>query len=182
METYLIAGLGNPGDEYKNTRHNVGFLCIDYIAEQFNAGGLNNEKKFNADIANILHNGYKVLLTKPQTFMNNSGESIQKISEYYQVPPKNIFIIHDDLDIAINEYKIQLTKGPRQHNGIISIENHLNTNEFNKIRVGIENRGELRNKISGKDYVLSNFTHQEKETLSEDIFPAINSDLRSRIK
>lgn len=181
METYLIAGLGNPGSEYKNTRHNVGFMFVDYIVEKLGASNFNMEKKFNAETTNISIEGKKLILAKPQTYMNNSGESIIKLSQYFQISNENIYIVHDDLDINLNEYKIQFSKGPRQHNGIVSIECTLNTTDFHKVRIGIENRGELRGRISGKDYVLANFIDTEKEAFVNTVFPKLFEDLKSRI-
>lgn len=180
MSVYLIAGLGNPGKDYDQTRHNVGFMFIDFLNSKFNGPQFTLEKKFNSEITSISINSHKILLTKPQTYMNNSGESIVQIKKYFDIENSNILIVHDDLDINLGEYKIQLTKGPRQHNGIISVENHLHTNEFYKIRIGIENRGELRRQISGRDYVLSRFKTEEQEALI-DLFETIYKDLSSRI-
>lgn len=136
----LLVGLGNPEAKYQKTRHNVGVMIIDKLK-----GELKRE----------------FVLKKSSVFMNSSGIFIKKlISDYSLKDLDNLYVIHDDLDIKLGEYKIQFGKGPKDHNGIISIENELKTKDFWRIRVGIENR-ESQNKIKGELYTLENFLPQE---------------------
>ncbi|MBP9758427.1 aminoacyl-tRNA hydrolase [Candidatus Dojkabacteria bacterium] len=180
-EIFLFIGLGNPGKEYKNTRHNVGFMFLDYLIEKMNFQKFSVEEKFACELSINQYQNSKIILVKPQTFMNNSGETVVRVKNYYKIESVNIFVIHDDLDIEFPEYKLQYTKGPRQHNGLISIERHLGTSTFHKVRIGIENRGELRNIIPGKDYVLSSFSKEEIKILQNETFNKIQSNLISHI-
>lgn len=174
----LIIGLGNPGDEYKLTRHNAGFLFVDYLYE-------NNEvikhwkfdKYSNAEISEVtLHDTrytLHVILAKPQTFMNRSGETVTKMAIKNLLSPADVYIAHDDLDIKLGEFKISLGKGPKLHNGISSIETIWKTKEFWRIRIGVENRTVP---ISGETYVLSNFQKEEIKLLQES-FKVISHDI-----
>lgn len=182
IEPVLIIGLGNPGKEYKKTRHNVGFMFLDFLNKYLKFEDFTHEDKFNGMVSISNFENIKMILVKPLTYMNNSGETVVKVKNYYKIDTDNIFVIHDDLDIDFSEYKIQFTKGPRQHNGLLSIENHLGTSNFYKVRIGIEKRGELRNVISGKDYVLSNFSNDETELLEKEVFENIKNDLISQIR
>lgn len=162
-EIKLIVGLGNTGLEYERTRHNAGFIFLDSIAQS----NFKEEKKFKALMSE--HNGIK--LAKPTTFMNSSGEAIRAISDFYKINPSQILVVHDDLDIKLGEYKLQFDKGPKVHNGISSIENHLGTSEFWRLRIGIDNRTpELKANISGADYVLGRFSSEELEILTKILF------------
>lgn len=142
----LIIGLGNPGEEYKSTRHNVGYMVIDELKTQ----------KLKLKSA---------FVSKTNTFMNESGEFVKHlISQYPNISISDIYIVHDDLDIKLGEYKIQFGRGPRDHNGILDIEDKLGTKDFWRVRVGIDNRP-LDNKPMGEEYVLQNFTTEELEKL-----------------
>lgn len=160
----LIVGLGNIGTKYENTRHNAGFLFVDYLIHVFL-----KELDFHADIEE--KDGYKLYnfrfmdlkILKPQLMMNLSGEAIYKYLKYQNYALEEILVVHDDLDLGIGKYKLQHKKSPRQHNGIISIENHLAGNSFYRLRLGIENR-ESR-VISGVDYVLMKFSSEERSIL-----------------
>jgi len=159
----LIVGLGNPGKEYTKTRHNAGFLFLDYLCESFLT-----ENKFKSEVSSININSKKILTTKPLTYMNSSGEAVLAISQFYKINPEEILVVHDDLDIKLGEYKLQFNKGPKVHNGILSIENMLSSSEFWRLRIGIDNRdGELRKNISGSDYVLGRFTQEELDVLAQ---------------
>lgn len=160
----LIVGLGNPGKEYVKTRHNAGFIFLDLLSNEFLT-----ETKFKAEIANVTINK-KILLAKPTTYMNASGESVVAICNFYKLLPKEILVVHDDLDVKLGEYKLQFNKGPKVHNGILSIENLLATTEFWRLRVGIDNRTEeLRKLISGSDYVLGRFSPEELDALDKTL-------------
>lgn len=167
----LIVGLGNPGEEYRNTRHNVGFLFLDYFAQK-NSFKLN--KKFNSEMLEISQNNEKNILAKPQTFMNRSGEAVSKIKNFYKIENENLYVVHDDLDIRLGEFKIQKGVGPKMHNGIISIEESLKEKDFYRIRIGVDNRTDV--KIPGQEYVLGRFAKEEKEKL-QLVFVQISNQL-----
>jgi len=114
------------------------------------------------------------LLVKPTTLMNRSGQAVSDILNYFQVSPEEMLLVHDDLDIALGEYKIQFAKGPKIHNGIDSVENYLDTKDFWRLRLGIENRGE-DSQISGKDFVLYRLEHEDEKLLIKAIDRAINT-------
>lgn len=166
----LIIGLGNPGQQYAHTRHNVGFLCLDYIVQQL--GKTAEDWKIDQKLtAHTLIIPDRYIFLKPQTFMNKSGEAVTRTMQFYKLKLQDVIVIHDDLDIKIGMYKISIGKGPKLHNGTSSIENTVGK-EFKRVRIGVENRTpELR--IPGEAYVLQNFTPDETSLLKpvfEDIF------------
>jgi PTH1 family peptidyl-tRNA hydrolase len=175
----LIVGLGNVGKEYSNTRHNVGFMCLDSLVNTLQINTKFSESKnLEAKIVAAKIGDAKVILVKPTTYMNQSGRSIRKIVNYYKVSPEHIIVIHDDLDITLGKFKIAVKKGPRGHNGIKSIEENLKTEKFTRLRIGVENREEKsRKKISGKDYVLSKFSQGEVKILEEEVFTSSSKKL-----
>ena len=146
----LIVGLGNPGSKYINTRHNVGFMAIDAI----------NSRKFI--------NSKNIILVKPQTFMNESGRDVVKAVNFYKISLDDLYVIHDDLDLKLGEYKIQKGIGPKLHYGITSIEDALKSKDFYRVRVGVDNR-ESTNRISGEEYVLQNFLPKERKIIENTI-------------
>lgn len=160
----LIIGLGNPGPQYTKTRHNVGFLCLDYIANKLgkSSDDWKNDQKLTADII-IIPNKY--ILLKPQTFMNRSGEAVTRTMQFYKLGLQDITVIHDDLDIKIGIYKISIGKGPKLHNGTSSIENKVGK-DFQRVRIGVENRTP-ENRIPGESYVLQDFTTEEMPMLTQ---------------
>lgn len=163
-----MVGLGNPGKKYENTRHNVGFMVLDALAEKL---GLTWEegKKFRAQICQ----SGNTLLVKPQTFMNNSGQSTQVVLAYYKLLPKKLgvfkvkdsdlseilTVIHDDIDIALGKYKISLDSRSAGHKGVQSIISHLKTKNFKRIRIGI--RTEMANRMPADKFVLERFNQNE---------------------
>lgn len=161
----LIVGLGNIGNEYNQTRHNVGFDFLDFIGGTLK---FNNESKLKSLLLSINLNKKKIILCKPTTMMNLSGESVSLVSKYYNIQPEEILVAHDDLDLRIENYKFQFAKGPKIHKGIISIENKLATNNFWRLRIGIDNRDVTNRKQSqGVDYVLDKFKRDELEMLKK---------------
>ncbi len=168
---YLIVGLGNPSDKYRNNRHNVGFMFVDYVVTKTESEKPKNEKKFDAEIAEIPFKGGKALVAKPQSYMNRSGDVVHKISDFYKIAVANIMVVHDDLDIPLGRFRIHIGTSPLTHNGIASIDEALGTKGYTRIRIGIENR-EAVNHPSGEDYVLSDFT-QDEQKIIEDLFPQI---------
>ncbi|MEI0702516.1 aminoacyl-tRNA hydrolase [Brachyspira intermedia] len=172
MITKLIIGLGNPGDEYKNNRHNVGFILIDKIAENFNINFDNNKKK--SLYARAKEKDIEYILLKPQTFMNLSGESAIFISKFFNIKPEDIIVIYDDMDIPFGTFKIKKGGSSGGHNGIKSLISHLQSDDFTRIRIGI-GRPSAGKKVN--DYVLSNFSKKEREDLDtvivNDIIDAV---------
>lgn len=156
----IVVGLGNPGKEYKGTRHNAGFMVVEKLAEVEQFPPFKQESKFKAEVS--MKDG--VILVKPQTYMNKSGESASAVMKFYKVEPKDVTIVHDDLDIRLGEYKIQEEKGPKEHRGIQSIEEQLGVKNFWRVRVGVDNR-ETGNRIPGEDYVLMRLLEEEKKIL-----------------
>jgi PTH1 family peptidyl-tRNA hydrolase len=138
----LIVGLGNPGKKYEKNRHNIGFVLIDTLAYKYQAE-FKLDKKLNAEIAEIRNpelSSEPILLAKPQTFMNNSGEAVQKIAAFYKIHPENIWVLFDELDLPLGTIKIRKSGGSGTHNGMKSVVGHIGKN-FPRFRIGIESRG-----------------------------------------
>lgn len=158
----IVVGLGNIGDRYRLTRHNVGFRVVERLA----SGESFREDK--AQEAYICKKG-NVLLVKPATFMNDSGRAVRKIMDFYRISAKDLVLVHDDLDIELGDYKIQLGKGPKVHNGVSSVESTVQTSDFWRLRIGVDSRTLRRFDGSGADYVLSNFSSDDEEVLEDVI-------------
>lgn len=159
----LVVGLGNIGKEYEGTRHNVGFMAVDAIAAA-NEVSIDTEK-FGGKYAIINKMNQKILLLKPQRFINLSGEVIKKYVDFYQIPIEDIFIISDDLDLPVGTYKLRYQGGSGGHNGLKNIELHLKTQQYKRMKIGISNN----KMIDTKDYVLGKFNQEEKEKINEII-------------
>ena len=178
----LIVGLGNTGEKFKNNRHSVGFVVLDKLASKANSGQWSVSRKFHCTLSTVHRT---LILAKPQTMMNNSGQAVKKLVAHYKIKMPDIWVIHDDLDIKLGDYKIQKGKGPKLHNGVNSIERELGNGNFWRVRIGIENRmpnakWPMLNgkKISGEQYVLQDFTKEELEILErtiDDVLPALTS-------
>ena len=158
----LIAGLGNPGKEYENTRHNAGFLVLDTLAQKLGADL--SERKHRALCGKAVIGGQKVILLKPQTYMNSSGESIRAAADYYKVPPEDILVVYDDISLAPGQLRIRAKGSAGGHNGIKSIIAHFGTQEFPRVKVGI---GEKPPRMDLADYVLGHFSSGEKKIMEE---------------
>jgi len=165
---YLIVGLGNIGEKYHNTRHNIGFLVIDYITKNLNTSNINNPNFQSI----VLKSGYNIF-SKPTTYMNNSGVAVYNIKEYYKVDLENIIIIHDDLDLPFGTVKYKIGGGNGGHNGLKSLDSHI-TKEYIRIRVGI---GKPLGKEDTANYVLSDFSKQELEVLETTLIPHITKSI-----
>ncbi len=137
---YIIAGLGNPGPEYENTRHNVGFHVIDCLAER--TGASVTERKHKALCGKAVLGGERVLLLKPQTYMNSSGESLRDAADFYRVPPENIIVVSDDVDLPQGQLRVRLHGSAGGHNGLKSVIAHLGSDSFRRVRVGIGGKPE----------------------------------------
>ena len=150
---YLIIGLGNPGQKYKDTRHNIGFKLIDTLLD---SNSMSN--KFKSLYSKIEINKNSIHIVKPQTFMNESGVAVNEITKFFKIKQENIIVVYDDLDLPIGNLKIKIGGGSAGHNGIKSIEKYIETEKIIKIRIGI---GKPVNKAQINSHVLSKFTHNE---------------------
>ncbi len=159
---YIIAGLGNPDGRYENTRHNVGFEVIDILADRI--GICVDEKKHRALCGRGVLEGQKVILLKPQTYMNLSGESVSAAADFYKAEPKNIIVVYDDISLEPGQLRIRGKGSAGGHNGIKNIIAHLGTQEFPRVKVGI---GEKPKGMDLADYVLSHFSQGERESMRE---------------
>ena len=157
----LIAGLGNPGRQYEKNRHNAGFLFLDYLFSKY-AGSWVNESKFQGIIGRCNVGENKVLLLKPQTFMNRSGLSVGAVMRYYKYKPEDVLIVHDELDIPAGEVRLKVGGGHAGHNGLRDIIANLGEKNFYRVRLGI---GRPVSGLSVSDYVLSNFSKDDKSKL-----------------
>jgi peptidyl-tRNA hydrolase, PTH1 family len=170
MKNILIAGLGNPGKKYEKTRHNAGFMFVDYFLEKFREefGFLDWEfkKNLNAEISVGKFNDKKIIMIKPQTFMNLSGEAIKKTMKYHKARLEDLIVVHDDVDLALGKHKISIDSRAAGHNGVQNIIDILGTKNFTRIRIGIENR-EDRTKPPTEKYVLGKFTVAEMKVISK---------------
>ena len=153
---YIIVGLGNPEPEYSNTRHNMGFDVINKLACKHEISL--NRTKFNAIYGTGIIEGEKVILIKPQTYMNNSGEAVKEFVNFYKEPLDNIIVIYDDMDTDIGSIRVRAKGGPGSHNGMKSIVNNLNSEDFPRIRVGI---GRPKDEFDRIDYVIGKIDDEE---------------------
>jgi peptidyl-tRNA hydrolase, PTH1 family len=160
---FLIVGLGNPGAEYAQTRHNAGFLLVEKLAAKWKCDWA-NEKKFRARIAKAGRDGKKVLLCEPQTFMNLSGEAVGAVKDFYQLPLKQILVAVDDADLPLGEIRLRKSGSSGGHHGLESIEQHLASREFARLRIGIGRKDGAREITN---YVLGKFDSSESELLKK---------------
>lgn len=160
----LIVGLGNPGRDYEQTRHNIGFEVIDELSDRFNIPL--NQSKLKGFYGIGFYKGEKVLLLKPLTYMNLSGEAIRAIMDYYQIDQEDLLLIYDDLDLPVGKVRLRQKGSAGGHNGIKSTIQHLGTQQFNRIRIGIDRPV---NGMSVPDYVLGRFQKEEYSTVMEAV-------------
>ena len=168
----LIVGLGNPGREYNNTRHNVGFMCVDELAKHYNVTF--DLKKFNGLYTQFSYNDEKIILLKPQKYMNLSGEVVRDFVNFFKINIDDILIICDDLDTEVGKYRLRYKGSSGGHNGLKNIELHLSTKDYKRLKIGISNNKE----IDTKDYVLGKFNKEEIELINPIIskIPGIIED------
>lgn len=165
----LIVGLGNPGKEYRGTRHNCGFMVIDKLAEKLNVSV--DQNKFKGLYTKFKYHGEDVILLKPQTYMNLSGESVIATMQFFKIKKEDLLVIYDDLDMPVGKLRLRKTGSAGGHNGIKNIIAHLNSQDFNRIRVGID-RHQYMNVV---DYVLSGFSKLEMKAITEGFENAANA-------
>ena len=160
---YIIAGLGNPGRKYEGTKHNIGFITVDALADRHDIKI--NKIKHKALVGEGFISGQKVLLVKPQTYMNLSGESLREIVDYYDIAIEDLIVIYDDLDVEIGGLRVRKKGSAGSHNGMKSIVQHLGSKDFPRVRVGIgQSKG-----ADWKDFVLSKTSKTEEAILAESV-------------
>lgn len=161
---FLIIGLGNPGAEYENTRHNMGFMAVDALAEKY--GFAPFKSKFDGLIAEGKIGGEKCFILKPQTYMNLSGNSVVKAAAFYKILPENIIVIHDDMDLKVSQIKAKCGGGAGGHNGLKSIDAHIGAN-YNRIRLGVGHPGGQGEAVV--NHVLSRFSKADMQQVECNI-------------
>jgi peptidyl-tRNA hydrolase, PTH1 family len=171
---YLIVGLGNPGADYARTRHNAGFLVAERLAERWRAPW-NYEKKFNARLARADRDGRRALLCEPQTYMNASGEAVGAVVAFYQVPLAGLLIVVDDADLPLGELRLRPAGSSGGHHGLESVEQHLGTREYARLRIGIGRQAGAR-EITG--YVLGRFSSTEA-ALADKVLTAASDQVET---
>lgn len=168
---FIIAGLGNPTREYNGTRHNIGYEAIDCLAQKYNISV--STKKHKALFGTGYIDGYKVVLVKPQTYMNLSGESIREFVEYYRIAPdEELIVLNDDIDLQPGQLRIRKKGSAGGHNGLKNIIKHLNTQDFCRIKIGV---GEKPRGIDLADYVLGHFSKEDRLLMDEAVIDAANA-------
>ncbi len=166
----LIAGLGNPGRDYAGTRHNIGFGVITRISDQYNIPL--NSKEHKAVCGKGFIGGEKVILAQPQTYMNLSGESVRSIADYYKIEPEDIIIAFDDIDLEVGQLRVRRKGSAGGHNGIKSIIQHLGTNEFPRVKVGVGAKPEGGDLVR---HVLGRFSREEEKAMGEVLDLAVEA-------
>ncbi|MBR1385756.1 MAG: aminoacyl-tRNA hydrolase [Bacilli bacterium] len=156
----LIVGLGNPGLEYENTRHNIGYIFIDNFAKSYNIEI--NKKKFNGLYNELLLENEKIILLKPLSYMNLSGEVVEKFVHFFKISIDDVLVINDDLDLSIGKIRLRKNGSSGGHNGLKNIALHLNSDNFKRLKIGISNN----KNIDTKDYVLGKFNKEELEIIN----------------
>jgi peptidyl-tRNA hydrolase, PTH1 family len=170
--TFLLIGLGNPGREYRDNRHNIGFMLIDRLAVRLDARGMKVQAK--AIVTSAAYQERKLILAKPQTYMNLSGHSAQGLLNFYKIPVENMLVAHDDLDLPFGTIRIRPKGGPGGQKGMASTIEQLGTNGFPRLRIGI---GRPPGRMDPAAYVLQNFSREEMKMLSEIIDRAAEAAL-----
>ena len=169
----LVVGLGNPGKEYINTRHNAGFLILDKLVSELRYPLFKQEKKFNAEISIGATDMSKIIVAKPQTFMNESGKAVRALMDFYKITTKNLIVVHDDKDILLGDIKVQTNRSAAGHRGVESIVEQLSSQDFTRVRVGVawadkEKMGDTA------DFVLKKFAKDEQSILDRIINRAVD--------
>jgi peptidyl-tRNA hydrolase len=170
--TYLLIGLGNPGREYRDNRHNIGFMLIDRLIVRLNARGMKVQSK--AIVTTATYEERKLILAKPQTYMNLSGQSAQGLLNFYKLPMENMLVAHDDLDLPFGTIRIRPGGGPGGQKGMASTIERLGTKDFPRLRIGI---GRPPGRMDPAAYVLQDFSRDEMKTLSEIVDRAAGAAL-----
>ncbi|MDZ4676859.1 MAG: aminoacyl-tRNA hydrolase [Oligoflexia bacterium] len=170
---WLIVGLGNPGSKYLLTRHNSGFMALDYLVKSIGVQNSDGKQEHKAQTIDFKWEDQPIKLIKPLTYMNKSGESVGEIMRYYKVPLENIIVVYDDLDTPYGQIRLKQKAGDGGHNGIKSLIEQLGTNEFLRVRIGIGRP--THPDMDPADYVLQNFSKQELTTLPDHLNTALDA-------
>jgi PTH1 family peptidyl-tRNA hydrolase len=185
---YLIAGLGNPGKKYSGTRHNAGFMVLDHLTDLWRGSGFTESSHANALVSEVRIDGHKILLVKPQTFMNNSGDAVLALATYFDVMPEEILIAYDDVDLPLGRIRLAISRGSGGHRGVQSVINRLGTKDFMRLRIGISPVGESgvidKQTVPEKGinpFVMSRFSHDEESELTT-IYPDIKKAVTTWIE
>lgn len=168
---FIIAGLGNPGREYELSRHNAGFLCLDILANR--EGFRTDRMKFKSLVADVVINGHRCLVMRPQTYMNNSGEAIREAASFYKIPPERCIVIFDDIDLSLGALRIRRKGSAGTHNGVKSIVAHLNSDNFPRIKIGVGAKPHPDYDL--KDYVLGTFSKHDQDVLKATMAKACDA-------
>jgi len=155
----IVVGLGNPGSKYAGTRHNIGFMVIDYLAESPRAGRF--QSRFHGQLAELIEGEDKILLVKPETFMNLSGRCVREVLDFYQVPVEHLLVVCDDINLPSGKLRARARGSDGGQKGLRDVRNHLGTDEYARLRIGIDSPGEA----GAVDYVLSRFRPSEKPVM-----------------
>ena len=166
----MIVGLGNPGKKYEQTKHNVGFMVVDQIANKENS--VFKKTAFEAEVADFFSNGEKILLVKPQTFMNESGRAVGPLMTYFGVYPEELVVVYDDLDLQVGKIRLRQKGSAGGHNGIKSIISHLDSQTFKRVKVGI---GRPKGKQTVVQHVLSPFDKVDAPLIQEGIAQGVDA-------
>ncbi|MEA2007076.1 MAG: aminoacyl-tRNA hydrolase [Patescibacteria group bacterium] len=171
--SFLIVGLGNPGEKYNQTRHNIGFRIVDSATQELRENSKEKDvsfkldKKSNGLIAKAQSQEHQLFFAKPQTFMNLSGKTVQTLSSFFKIPRERILIIHDDIDLKLETIRLSYDSGPAGHNGVKSIIESLGSKQFARLRIGIGRQ----KKVKSDSFVLKKFSSEENNILSSEIIP-----------
>ena len=168
---YIVAGLGNPDRKYEGTKHNVGFMVMDVLSEKY--GIKINKIKYKSVVCDTRIGGSRVLLMKPQTYMNNSGEAIREAAQFYKIPPERIIVVFDDISLEPGKLRIRKNGSDGGHNGLKSIIYHLNSNQFPRIKVGVGAKPHPDYDLAS--WVLSGFTKENAEKVKSSLDNAVSA-------
>ncbi|MCL4365641.1 aminoacyl-tRNA hydrolase [Patescibacteria group bacterium] len=176
----LLIGLGNPGEKYVDTRHNLGFMIVDELAEKMDNGQWTMDKKFKSEIFNCQLSTINCMIVKPQTYMNNSGMAVKLLADYYKIPAEDIIVVYDELDLPLGKIKVRIGGSAAGHHGVESIMDVLKTDKFIRVRLGVgnlktqsaERKGSA---VNAEKFVLEPFTHSEKPQVKHLLKQAVKA-------
>jgi PTH1 family peptidyl-tRNA hydrolase len=168
----LLVGLGNPGSRYRDTRHNVGFMVVDHLVEAVDGAAW--REKYQGKLAELSIVGNRLWVLKPETFMNRSGQSVGALARFFKIPPSEVLVVHDELDLPMGRIRLKQGGGDAGHNGLKSVTSGLGSSDYLRLRIGVGRPGP---EFSGKgaDYVLQAFPSEERQLLSEVILQAADA-------
>ena len=169
--TKMIVGLGNPGDKYKDTKHNMGFMALDLLAKELGMS-FSEEKPFMSEVTSTFVNGEKMFLVKPLTFMNESGRAVGPLLKYYNIEPEDLVVVHDDLDSPVGRVRLRQKGSSGGQNGIKSVITHVGTQDFNRVKIGI---GRPKNGGTVVNHVLSKFDNEDRDIAMDGVFKAVDA-------